>query len=421
MNNNLQKYTEYKDSGVEWLGEIPSHWGTKRIKFLAEIQKGKLPRKIVSINESNLPPYTSMEYLRGGEENQWVLDSNPKIIDQNEILLLWDGSNAGEFIKSRKGVISSTVAQISFYNIDTNFAWYYSKFLEIELRSKTIGMGIPHVNGNELKDSIVSIPPRPEQTAIANFLDLKTAQIDNAIAIKQKQIELLKERRQILIHNAVTRGLNPNAKMKDSGLEWIGEIPEGWEVKKLKYILKERNERSDTGEEPLFMMSQVHGLVVRADYHKKAEVAQTSEGNKIVYTNDLVFNKLKAHLGVFFKSTIDFNGLVSPDYAVYYSNEFIPDLKYLELLFRCPEYLKEFICRITGIVEGLMRLYTQDLFDIAVPVPPLNEQIVILKYIDSIDSKIATAITLKEQEIEKLKEYKGTLINGAVTGKIKVV
>src|SRR5690606_30806138 len=116
-----------------------------------------------------------------------------------------------------------------------------------------------------------------------------------------------------------TKGLDKTVKLKDSGVEWIGEIPEHWEVKKAKYLLKERSERSKDGSEPLFMMSQTHGLVIRSEYHSKAEIAKTSEGNKIVYHNDLVFNKLKAHLGVFFKSTIEFRGIVSPDYAVYYS------------------------------------------------------------------------------------------------------
>ena len=414
------QYPAYKDSGVEWLGEFPKHWGIIKYKFISEIQKGKMPKKIVSKNVNNLPPYMSMEYLRGGEENQWVLDRTAKVINEDQTLLLWDGSNAGEFIKSRKGVISSTVAQISFFNIDNSFAWYYSKFIEIELKSRTIGMGIPHVNGNELKNFYVLIPPLTEQTTIVQFLDHKTALIDQAISIKQKQIELLKERRQILIHKAVNHGLIHNVKLKDSGVEWIGEIPEGWATKKLKYILHERNERSLTGNEPLLMMSQIHGLVIRADYHDKAEVAKTTERNKIVYKNDLVFNKLKAHLGVFYKSNIDFKGIVSPDYAVYFSNGVIPDLKFLELLFRTPEYLKEFICRITGIVEGLMRLYTHDLFDITVPVPPIKNQIEILKYIEVSDNKFATAISLKEQEIEKLKEYKATLINSAVTGKIKI-
>jgi type I restriction enzyme, S subunit len=111
---------------------------------------------------------------------------------------------------------------------------------------------------------------------------------------------------------------------------------------------------------------------------------------------------------------------VSPDYAVYYSNGLIEDLKYLELLFRSPSYIREFICRATGIVEGLIRLYTGDLFDLEIPLPPKSEQIEILKHIENISEKIATAINLKQQEMEKLKEYKSILINSAVTGKVKI-
>ncbi len=230
----------------------------------------------------------------------------------------------------------------------------------------------------------------------------------------------MKEKRQILIQRAVTRGLDPNVKMKDSGVEWIGEIPEHWDFIALKYLLKERNERSIDGSEPLFMMSQVYGLVVRSEFHEKAEVAESTVGNKIVYTNDLVFNKLKAHLGVFYKSEITYPGIVSPDYAVYYSQGSIRDLKFLEILFRNPTFIGQFICKATGIVEGLIRLYTDDLFSIKVPVPPKEEQMEILAYIDVQSGKIDKAINLQEIQIEKLKEFKATLINSAVTGKIKV-
>lgn len=264
-------------------------------------------------------------------------------------------------------------------------------------------------------------PPKEEQFEISDFLDRKTSQIDQAIAQKERLIELLQERRQILIHNAVTRGLDPNAKMKHSGIDWLGEIPEHWKVKRLKYLLNERNERSETGDEPLFMVSQTYGLVVRADYHQKADVAQSNVGSKKVHRNDLVFNKLKAHLGVFFKSNIDVVGIVSPDYAVYYPIGDIEDLKFLELLFRHPAYIAQFISKATGIVEGLIRLYTSDLFSLEVPVPPKEEQKEILDYSERITEKTKKAISYKQKEIEKLKEYKAVLINSAVTGKIKVI
>jgi type I restriction enzyme S subunit len=417
----IQKYPEYKDSGVEWIEDVPSHWEVKKFKrVFYEIKKRSNPDlncgsisfgKVVYKDDEKIPESTKRSY-QVVQKGDFLV--NPLNLNYDLLSLRIALSDIDVVVSSGYIVLSNSV------KLDKTFYKYFLHRFDVAFM-KLLGSGVRQtLNWNDIANCDLIFPPLPEQTAIAAFLDRKTALIDQAIDIKQKQIELLKERRQILIHKAVTRGLNPNVKMKDSGVEWIGEIPEGWVVKKLKYILNERNERSSNGDEPLFMMSQVHGLVVRADYHKKAEVAKTAEGNKIVHKNDLVFNKLKAHLGVFFKSTIDFNGIVSPDYAVYYSNGIIDDLKYLELLFRCPEYLKQFICRITGIVEGLMRLYTHDLFDIAIPVPPINEQKEILSFIYSSENKITTAISLKEQEIEKLKEYKATLINSAVTGKIKV-
>ncbi|MGO1693878.1 MAG: hypothetical protein ACTHY7_12690, partial [Marinobacter sp.] len=196
--------------------------------------------------------------------------------------------------------------------------------------------------------------------------------------------------------------------------------PAHWQLKRLKYVLDERNERSQTGEEPLLMVSQKHGLVVRSEYHEKAEVALSKIDNKIVHQNDLVFNKLKAHLGVFFKSSITFKGIVSPDYAVYTLKDFVEDAKFLEHLFRHPAYIGQFIVRATGIVEGLIRLYTTELFEMPIPIAPIEEQREILKFIETNSEKMDDACSLLEQQIARLKEYKVTLINSAVTGKIKV-
>lgn len=168
------------------------------------------------------------------------------------------------------------------------------------------------------------------------------------------------------------------------------------------------------------MVSQTHGLVVRSEYHEKAEVAASNVDNKKVYFDDLVFNKLKAHLGVFFKSKVEFVGIVSPDYAVYYSFDKIKDLKFLELLFRLPMYIEQFIKLSTGIVEGLTRLYTSDLFDLFVPVPPKQDLFSILAFLKNEEMRIKSIVESQISQIEKLKEYKSILIDQAVTGKIKV-
>ena len=427
MMNKLPKYTAYKDSGAEWLGDIPEHWEAVSLGSIMELKSDK-----------NHPDYEVLsvyrEYgvikkdSRDDNHNATSLDtSNYKAVEPGDLVVnkmkAWQGSMG---ISAYKGIVSP-----AYITCKVNAVKIHPEYLHQLLRSNLyigeynrlsygVRVGQWDMHYEDFKHITTTIPPIEEQITIASFLNNKTIHIESAIGIKEKQIELLKERRQLLIHQAVTRGLNPDAKLKDSGVEWIGEIPEHWEVKKVKYILKERNERSASGVEPLLMMSQIHGLVVRADYHDKAEVAQSNEGNKIVYKNDLVFNKLKAHLGVFFKSNIELKGIVSPDYAVYYSNGIINDLKYLELLFRNPEYIREFICRATGIVEGLIRLYTSDLFDIPVAVPPINEQTEILDYLDIANQKISTAISFKDKEIEKLKEYKASLIDSAVMGKIKI-
>jgi type I restriction enzyme S subunit len=346
-----------------------------------------------------------MEYLRGGEENQWVFDKDAKIIDENKTLLLWDGSNAGEFIKSRKGVISSTVAQIEFKYIHNNFAWYYSKFLEIELRKKTIGMGIPHVNGTELKNFSVAIPPLEEQTAIANFLDDKTTKIEQAIAIKQKQIELLKERRQILIHKAVTRGLNDNVKLKDSNVEWIGEIPEHWEVRRFKFLChittgsKNTEDKVENGKYPFYVRSQKPERINSYTFDGEA-ILTAGDGAGVGKVFHYLNEKFDFHQRVYKFS--NFKHIKGKLLYYYIKNNF---------------HNVALNGEAKSTVDSLRLPLIQNFL---VTLPPIEEQMEIINRIETTNKKIATAISLKEQEIDKLKEYKMSLIDGVVTGKVKV-
>ncbi len=422
-----QKYPSYKDSGVVWLGEIPEHWKKKRFKFLAQANKGKLPSKIVSVNKDNLPPYMSMEYLRGGEENQWVKDKTALIIDENEILLLWDGSNSGEFLKSRKGVISSTVAHIIFKEINKKFAWYHSKVFEIELRKNTIGMGIPHVNGRVLNNLTVLLPPLKEQTAIAQFLDDKTTKTDDAIAIKEQQISLLLERKQILIHKAVTQGLNPNVKLKDSGVKWIGEIPGHWEVKKIKHLVNKSFSGGTPSTDKLNYwdggIPWVSSVDVKTDFllKTKREISLkglTNSASKIAPKGSIIFVTRSGIL----QHTFPFS-ILKRDMAI---NQDIKCLILSELIL--PEYFQKIIKGNNNriLVEVRQQAATVEsidmeaFFNLSIPIPNHKEQKENSEYIESTSQKIETAIGLKQQEIAMLKEYKSSLINSAVTGKIKV-
>jgi type I restriction enzyme S subunit len=423
----MPKYEAYKDSGIDWLGEIPTEWdiapGFTAYSENKRNNKGLKEERVLSLSYGNIivkPKEKLVGLVPESFETYQIVEPGDLIIRcmdlQNDKTSLRTG------LSKDHGIITSAYLNLRINdNFESKFIYYYIHSLDTTKIIYKFGTGLrQNLSFQDFYRLPILNIPKQLQIGIANFLDKKTEQIDEAITIKEKQIELLKERKQLIIQQAVTQGLTPNAPMKDSGVDWVGDIPEHWQVKRLKYVLDERNERSKTGEEPLFMMSQIHGLVVRADYHAKAEVAASNIDNKIVYKNDLVFNKLKAHLGVFFKSNIDYQGLVSPDYAVYKPKAYISDMRYLEVLFRHPKYIEQFIIRATGIVEGLIRLYTDDLFDIAVPVAPEEEQTEILKFIDSESEKYNVAIKLQIQQIEKLKEYKTTLINSAVTGKIKV-
>ncbi|KMQ78326.1 restriction endonuclease subunit S [Edwardsiella ictaluri] len=429
----MPKYDTYKNSGVEWIGDIPAHWNIKKLKYTSNINNQTLPE--------NTPGDFLFDYVDIGSV---TLENG---IEKVETFLFSDAPSRARRLAKQGDTVVSTVRtylkaisyvdkKSSEYIYSTGFAVinpkdensskYLTHFIKSDAFTNQVddvakGISYPAINSSELSNLLVVEPSTPEKNAIADFLDEKTAKIDDAIAIKEQQIALLNERKQILIQQAVTQGLDPSAPMKNSGVAWIGKIPEHWQVKRLKFVLDERSERSLTGEEPLFMVSQQYGLVVRADYHEKAVVAASNIDSKVVYKNDLVFNKLKAHLGVFFKSNMDFKGLVSPDYAVYKIKDYISDTKILELLFRNPLYIEQFTIRATGVVEGLIRLYTSDLFDISIPIAPKEEQLEILSHIEKMSVFFDKAIEIHRDQCEKLKEYKTTLINSAVTGKIKVV
>jgi type I restriction enzyme S subunit len=437
-NYTFQKYPAYKDSGVEWIGEVPKEWEVRRLRnvckmLVSNVDKLSKPLEY-PIRLCNYVDVYKNEFITSDIQFMEATASTDEIrrfsIKIDDVIITKDSEDwldigVPALVKYEdKKLICGYHLAILRPKKSTSGQFLHrallSQYIRTQFSVKANGVTRYGISHGAILGTFIVIPPLLEQTRIAHFLDRKTAQIDQAIAQKERLIELLKERRLVYVNQILTRGLDSKYSYKDSKIEGLGQIPSHWESIGLKYLLQERNERSTNGEEPLLMVSQIHGLVVRADYHEKATVAQSNVGNKRVHKNDLVFNKLKAHLGVFFKSNIEEVGIVSPDYAVYYPLGGITDLKFLELLFRHPIYIGQFICKATGIIEGLIRLYTSDLFSIKVPVPPKYEQTLILERIETGTHKIDIAIGCKQAEIEKLKEYKATLINSAVTGKIKV-
>lgn len=302
--------------------------------------------------------------------------------------------------------------------VDKHYIEYWFQYVFSYRYYKMYSKSIRYTITSDMFKAITTpVPPIEEQRRIGEYLDSKCTQIDALISNAQQQIEKLKAYKQSVITETVTKGLDPDVKMKDSGVEWIREIPEHWDTIRVKQLLRERKERSVNGEEEPLSMSQKLGLVPTKMLDMIPNMASSFVGAKLAYVDDLVFNKLKAHLGVF--SVSKYDGLVSPDYAVYFSTG-ICDLKYLEYLFKTPQCISEFRKRSTGIAAGLTRLYTDGLFAIECPYPPIEVQKKIANHLDHKCSRIDKLIALKQQKIEKLQQYKKSLIYEYVTGKKEV-
>lgn len=426
----VNKYPKYKPSGVEWIGEIPEYWRSKRIKYEVEYQKGKNPKELSFDVKGKI--YLTMEYLRGDPKQiYYVKDYEDYLtIYENEILLLWDGSNAGEFIKSKEGVLSSTMAFLNIYNLDNKYAWFFFKNFERYLKAFTIGMGVPHVNGEEFKNHIIIIPPKSEQTAIANFLDQKTARIDTLIEKKQKLIDLLKEERTAVINQAVTRGIDPNVKLKDSGIDWLGDIPEHWEVKKLKYVgeIISGGAFSSTafqkeGKARVIKITNIqHDELLLEETEYLPENYAEIYSRFLIYYGDILFALTRPIISSGLKSTrVEVKNeimLLNQRNAIFrVKEEQCSDFFYY--ITHCLYFYQLFEVNMdtTGQQPNISPL---DIANFTIDLPPKEEQTQIVQHIEAETKRIDGTISKIEKEIELLSEYRTALICEVVTGKIKV-
>ena len=329
-----------------------------------------------------------------------------------------DGAGVGRINAYEAGsYLLGTMAYI-IPNSGVNIKWLKYAIMSLDLGKSISKTTIPHIYFSEYSNRKVGWSSLDTQARIADFLDYKCDEIDSVIAITQKTIEEYKALKQSIITEVVTKGIRGDRPMKSSGIEWIGEIPAEWDVIRVKQLLKERNERSKEGKEEPLSMSQKVGLVPTKFLESIPNMASSFVGAKLAYVDDLVFNKLKAHLGVFSVSRYD--GLVSPDYAVYCSTG-KSNLKYLEYIFKTPQCIGEFRKKSTGIAAGLMRLYTEGLFSIYLPYPALSEQEEIAEYLNEKCTGIDALIVKKQQYLIEIENYKKSLIYEYVTGKKEVV
>ena len=416
----MERYTEYKDSGVQWIGEIPSHWDEKKISSLFRERKQKVSDK----------EYAPLSVSKLGITPQ--LDSAVKTDNgDNRKLVL-----AGDFVvnsrSDRKGScgVSELDGSVSLINIvleprndiNRHYFHYLARSNDYVEEYYRLGRGIVAdlwtTRYSELKGMTIPLPPLPEQEKIVSFLEEKTSKIDAYIVEKEKEIQLLEELKQKTIADAVTKGLNPDAKMKDSGISWIGEIPEHWEVKQLRSFLTLFTEKGH-GDAQLLSVTREQGVIER-DKDDKDEnhnfVPDDLSGYKYIEKGDFAINKMKAWQGSYAVS--EDNGIVSPAYFTCKLKGVNKD--FFSKAIRSKVYVPFFTQYSKGIRVGQWDLNPNALKSIPFFLPPSDEQQAIVAYIEEKCQKIDTLIAELQAEIEYIKEYKQRLIADCVTGQVNV-
>jgi type I restriction enzyme S subunit len=414
-------YPAYKSSGVDWIGEIPKHWEIRKLKHLffekrkktnPELNCGSISfGKVVVKDDEKIPLSTKASYQEVLKGDFLI---NPLNLNYDLISLRIALSEIDVVVSSGYIVLkNSAKINLSYYK------WLLHRYDVAYM--KLLGSGVRQtINFGDIADSLLVFPPLEEQARIAQFLDRKSTQIDQAIVQKEKLIELLKERRQILIHNAVTRGLNSNVKMKDSGVEWIGEVPHHWQVIANRVLFSERNEPGN-GNLPILSVS-IHTAVSSEELDGEENIRgkiriEDKSKYKFVDVGDIVFNMMRAWQGAI--GSVSVQGMVSPAYIVA-KPKCLFNSDFFEYLYRTEKFIQQMDRVSKGITDFRKRLYWNEFKQLVTVSPPENEQKQIVSFISRLHQMTSAAIESKEKEIGKLKEYKATLINSAVTGKIKV-
>lgn len=426
----MKKYDNYKNSGVEWLGEIPEHWEVTRLGTRFLERRSKVSDKDfepLSVTKNGVFPQLASAAKSNDGDNRKLVKKGDFVINSRS------DRKASSGISDRDGSVSLIYIVIEPININSTYCNYLLRGYNFVEEFYRMGHGIVAdlwtTRYDEMKSIMVGIPPLEEQTAIAHFLDDKTTKINQAIAIKQQQIELLKERRQILVHKAVTRGLDDTVKLKDSGVEWIGEIPEHWDLKKLKYCLngKLKYGANESGVEydfnlPRYVRITDFGQDGKLSEEKKLSLTWEQGKEYLLKDGDILFARSGATVGKTYQFKTSMSIEENYSFAGYLikaeanENKILSDFLYLFTNSHIFDNWKEGIFNKATIENIGADKYSR----LSIIIPPIEEQLEILENYNFNNQKIATAISLKEQEIEKLKEYKMSLIDGVVSGKVKI-
>ena len=442
---NFPKYPAYKDSGVEWLGEVPAHWVTTSLKYLAELNPKKSEYQADQLQMCSFIP---MEKLKHG---MIELDEERVIADviggytyfedgdvlQAKVTPCFENKNIAiaHDLTNGIGFGSSEINVLRPFRVDGNFLYYRlqeSAYMSMCIASMIGAGGLKRVPGEVINGFILALPTQNEQTQIARFLDHETARIDALIEEQQRLIELLKEKRQAVISHAVTKGLDPNVPMKDSGVEWLGEVPAPWEVIDLKYVIKNigqgwspqcDNFPAEEGEWGVLKVGCVNGGLFNADENKRLPDELEPAPELTINQDEVLVSRANT------RELVGSAAVVDKDY---------PLLMLCDKLYRLrlisdkviPQFLSFYLggnvarsqieLSASGASDSMQNISQSAILDLPISLPPYHEQDWIVGALKAkLERSDQLSVEVSEQ-LSLLQERRSALISAAVTGKIDV-
>ena len=396
-------------------------WQARRIKYLGSVNMGQSPDSatVTDLKEGMLA------FLQGtadfGELHplpRQACEEPPKRANAGDLLVSVRAPVGELNIADQDYGIGRGLCAITWRDLDASFGWWVTHYARGQLARLSTGSTYDAVTVDDVRNMLISYPSLSSQRRIADYLDRETAQIDALIEAKEQMLALLQEKRAAQISHMVTKGLDPNAEMKDSGLEWLGEVPAHWEVKRAKQLFDLREELSENGEEVLLTVSHITGVTPRAEKDVYMFKAEDMTGYKICKPNDLVINTLWAWMGAMGVAWQE--GIVSPAYHVYTPKPAMyPD--YVDLLCRAKPFVAEVIRFSKGVWSSRLRLYPESFLDMRLAVPPLEEQKEMVRRMAVFADQDRQFQKSLNDSISLLRERRSALITAAVTGQLAEV
>jgi type I restriction enzyme S subunit len=405
---------------AEWIrAPLPASWGIARVRDHATVVNGYPFDSELFSTDTGIPLVRIRDISSDDTEVRYAGDVvREALIGEGDILIGMDGDFNVARWRGGQALLNQRVCCMRpASTVDARFLYYVLPAPLKLINEFTYSTTVKHLSSFDVLKIHFPFPPLPRQRAIADYLERETARLDALVVTKERVLRLLAEKRRALITRAITRGLEPRVPLRDSGIPWLGEIPASWEIERARWLFRERDRRSETGEEELLTVSHLTGVTPRSEKDVNMFEAETTEGYKICLSGDLVINTLWAWMGAMGVSSV--SGIVSPAYNVYQPGARL-EPGYVDSLVRLPVFAQEVTRYSKGVWSSRLRLYPEGFFEVVLPVPPLREQREIVSHVAREAGKLDELLAATERTIALLKERRAALVAAAVTGQVDV-